>query len=551
MIKERKNILILLLFITSSLINLYSQTSIPTGSVNGTWTQVNSPYLITGNISVPNGSTLTIQPGVIIQFQSSYSLTISGQITAIGNLNDSIKFTATNATTGWLGIKFINTPSSNDTSRFSYCDFKYGNTTSQTFPNQRGGIFRFSSFSKAVISNSTFSNCKAGEGGAIMCEGSSIKILNNVFSNNTAETNGAISCQGASPSYKPIISNNIFLNNTATMFGSACGGAIGVTDYSLIFNNTFIGNKSSGINGACAGAIYCGNGASPKIYNNKFSNNQSINGSGGAINNEGNYIEIYNNLIVNNEATNGGAICSRWSKIYNNTIANNKTGYNGAALLLSSSSTTITNCIIWGNTGTDIVFLTAEYNCDPNFFYSDIEGGQTSIGFPSGATYTGTYTNNINQNPQFINPSSGTGILFDGLLNTDWSLNNNSPCVDAGDTTMIYPTFDIDYNPRIANGRIDIGAYEASLITNINQSNNKISSPLVYPNPSNGSFTIELNSKEKQFIQVFDITGNVVLSQTNENGKAIIDGSHLAAGIYNINIKGSNTVANKKLVIVK
>ena len=73
----------------------------------------------------------------------------------------------------------------------------------------------------------------------------------------------------------------------------------------------------------------------------------------------------------------------------------------------------------------------------------------------------------------------------------------------------------------------------------------------LYPNPSNGSFTIELNTKEKQTLQVFDITGNVVLSQTIENGKAIIDGSHLASGIYNINIKGNNSVANKKLVIVK
>ena len=73
----------------------------------------------------------------------------------------------------------------------------------------------------------------------------------------------------------------------------------------------------------------------------------------------------------------------------------------------------------------------------------------------------------------------------------------------------------------------------------------------LYPNPSNGNFTIDLNTKEKQTLQVFDITGNVVISQTIENGKTIIDGSHLASGIYNINIKGNNSVANKKLVIVK
>jgi uncharacterized repeat protein (TIGR01451 family) len=73
----------------------------------------------------------------------------------------------------------------------------------------------------------------------------------------------------------------------------------------------------------------------------------------------------------------------------------------------------------------------------------------------------------------------------------------------------------------------------------------------LFPNPTSGIFTIELNTKEKQFIQVFDITGNAVLSHVIENGKATIDGNNLAAGIYNICIKGSSSVTNKKLVIVK
>ena len=63
--------------------------------------------------------------------------------------------------------------------------------------------------------------------------------------------------------------------------------------------------------------------------------------------------------------------------------------------------------------------------------------------------------------------------------------------------------------------------------------------------------TIELHNKEKHNIQLFDITGTLVLSQTIENGKAIIDANYLAAGIYNINIKGNSSVTNKKLVIVK
>ncbi len=73
----------------------------------------------------------------------------------------------------------------------------------------------------------------------------------------------------------------------------------------------------------------------------------------------------------------------------------------------------------------------------------------------------------------------------------------------------------------------------------------------VYPNPTNGLFTIELNTKEKQNLQLFDMAGNIVLSQTIENGKANIDANYLAAGIYNISIKGNTSVINQKLVIVK
>jgi hypothetical protein len=89
----------------------------------------------------------------------------------------------------------------------------------------------------------------------------------------------------------------------------------------------------------------------------------------------------------------------------------------------------------------------------------------------------------------------------------------------------------------------------ALTITGLMEQKESIAS--VYPNPSNGLFTIELSTKEKQNLQLFDMSGNVVLSQTIENGKATIDANYLAAGIYNISIKGNDSVSNKKLVIVK
>ncbi len=77
--------------------------------------------------------------------------------------------------------------------------------------------------------------------------------------------------------------------------------------------------------------------------------------------------------------------------------------------------------------------------------------------------------------------------------------------------------------------------------------NNKIS---IYPNPSSGIFTIEINSTTKQIMQVYDINGRIVLTQTI-NGKATIDMTNLPAGVYNINLLSNEGVVNKRVVISK
>ena len=45
------------------------------GNQNGTWTKANSPYVITGNITIPVGQTLTIDAGVTVNFTNGNSNT--------------------------------------------------------------------------------------------------------------------------------------------------------------------------------------------------------------------------------------------------------------------------------------------------------------------------------------------------------------------------------------------------------------------------------------------------------------------------------------------
>lgn len=72
----------------------------------------------------------------------------------------------------------------------------------------------------------------------------------------------------------------------------------------------------------------------------------------------------------------------------------------------------------------------------------------------------------------------------------------------------------------------------------------------IYPNPAQNNFTIETSTNEKQTISVFDINGNLILSQTI-TGTTNIDAGNFNAGVYNISITSSTGRLNKRLIIIK
>jgi len=504
---------LLLLTFCFAISNLFSQDTIIGGVVSGTWTKAHSPYIITGAIMVANGTKLTIEPGVKIEFQGSFKFLNLGQITAIGNASDSIIFTAKNSVTGWRGIRLDHTDAANDSSRLVYCRFSYGNVkglSSISSNDGSGGAIGIFGSSKVLISHCTLTHCSADDAGAIYCGSSGARIVNNLFSVNTAGSVGALELY--SFNVTTIVSNNRFVNNTSTGTSFSYGGAIATWDGSEISHNTFIGNTSMA-GDYSGGAIYCGSSGSPKIHNNIFINNCSPNGSGGAIYSYENSPDIYNNLIVNNSALAGGGIhCESVNgNLYNNTIANNS-AVRGGAMDFTLSSTTIKNTVMWGNrasVGGNQVFLGDE-NSDPNFYYCNIEGGQTGIGIVSNAFYLGTYTNNIAADPDFVAPTANTGTSTS--TTGQWFVKSGSPCIDAGDPSGSYSATDLNNWPRISNNRIDIGAYEFSIINGI-KNNGAIFALTIFPNPSSGQLIVSTSDIKLTEVQVYDSKGIPVLSE--------------------------------------
>jgi len=107
-----KTLILLFAFFFIALIS-NGQTNI-SGSVftSTTWTMSGSPYILSGNVVVFEGVQLTIEPGVVVKFDSGAGFELRGKISAIGTVSNPIKLTSNlaNPTKGsWNGIKVIGT----------------------------------------------------------------------------------------------------------------------------------------------------------------------------------------------------------------------------------------------------------------------------------------------------------------------------------------------------------------------------------------------------------------------------------------------------------
>ena len=448
------------------------------GDQTGTWSA--DTVIVTAEVRVPPGQSLTILPGVDVLFSVYCKLIVDNGATlrAVGTPADSICFDALQDTAHWHGIRFL---SASDSSRLEYCHLTNG-WASGSFPDNYGGAI-YCSNSSPTISHNTLSgnsatnfgyggaiycgnnsnssisgnnisgNSVSSDGGGIYCTGSSLTISGNTIRGNTALSGGGIYCTGSSPTISgntvsgnwgsnygggilcwnssPIIIGNTINGNTCNSFG---GGICCTGSSPTISGNTFSGNSAIGYYGF-GGGIYCFDCSSPTIKGNTISGNSGNHLGGGIYYEESSSSSISDNTISDNSSDdNGGGICfvNCSPSIIDNTICGNTAISNGGAIYCQwYSNPTLVNCIIWGNSPPEI-YPDSSSNLQAR--YCDIQD----------TLWPGT--GNINAYPAFVD-----------TLQHDYRLQWGSPCIDTGDPNPIYNDPD--------GSRADMGAwyYDQSL----------------------------------------------------------------------------------------
>ncbi|KQC06203.1 MAG: hypothetical protein APR54_01885 [Candidatus Cloacimonas sp. SDB] len=563
---------------------LFSQTTIPEGNVSGSWDLVGSPYLIEGEIEISNGEALTIEPGVIVEFQGYFPLNVHGQLLAIGSEQDSIYFTISD-TTGfslpdttsgsWDGIHFIETSTTNDSSKIEYCKLEYSKAVFHDICQWDGGAVFIEQYSKVLISNCHITNNRAQTGGGLMIRYNSNPIIKmNLIENNIITGNNTF---GAGICIRdescPVIYGNIIRRNELSGNNGHGGGIyIGADSAPIISKNLIHDNYchlNSGFSKGIGIHIF---GSSPiiqdnLIYNNNFS---SCSVGGGGISIYYNLFDdgcfIMNNLICNNSAQYGGAILTHEAQavLINNTIINNFYG-GGIDFFMGANDIKVINCILFNNFPEEVSFSQMTYLSTLFSVYSNIEGGENGV-IDEGFDNTIIWSDNINIYPEFSD-----SLAF------DFSLTDLSPCIGAGieeieidDSWYYSPEYDIEGNPRPDpyGSMPDIGAYENPLaqpqvgIENFTM-NIYVLSLSNFPNPFNPTTTIfySLPSEQNVELCIYNLKGQKVTTLVNETtgqGEHTIQwngddefGNYVSSGIYyyKLNVNGKTEAVRKCLLL--
>ncbi len=403
--------------------------------------------------------------------------------------------------------------------------------------NQSGSVVTFENRenSTAVLSGFMIINGLTGSGGGISCSRSSPSLIYLTISNNTAERHG-----GGIYFYQ---SNSHIKNVTISGNLANLGGGIYyvVSSYPSLENVTITGNTAN----SDGGGIHCYNQSHPSMVNVTISRN-TTEGDGGGIyfyqsnsrlknvtingnsaSRNGGGIDCYMsspllekvNIHQNTAGNSGGGICCGYLtklSLVNVTVSANSADYTGGGIMFDSSEITLVNSISWNNSPQEIYSFYLVDIIDLSSIsiaYSNIQGGKQGIATNDSVTVN-WLEGNIDVDPLFVD-----------VENSDFNLQQGSPCIDAG-TAFFVSDGDtlINVSQKNYSGSApDMGAFgifeyvplsEFALYKN-------------YPDPFNLLTTIEFSLPETGLAEL------IIYDSENQKVRTLVS-KEMAVGVHSV-----------------
>ncbi len=360
---------------------------------NTTWSELESPIWVEGNVVLPWGVNLTIEPGVDVRFNGNYTIWIDGNLTSVGTSAKRIVFESNQTTpshTDWFKIRVNTTGQVN----ISFSNFSHAFNAIELV-NHTDMSFSNTSFSQSYV-------------GIAALNSSGVKVMDSEFSD---------------VYYSLRLSNNSNLVTNSTFIGGKQAVDIFCNDtFWDCRSNVVVGNEFTNLQGGVyirAKGLGTNNSLN-MIYSNSF---QDVDGPVSIWNEEG-FSEM--NVVRENMMINGGyGVFLRNSD--NNTIEDNKiTNFReGIALHGAEENRIVRNTITRGvdgivvrdtSLGNEIIYnnvvsfigcgIALTYNALENLIhhnnlldsgYNGCDGGHNNSwddGYPSGGNFWSDYFGN-------------------------------------------------------------------------------------------------------------------------------------------------------------
>lgn len=215
------------------------------GNVSGTWTKANSPYVVTCDLIVPAGQTLTIQPGVAVKFAQGLKMTVNGNLVADGTAAERITISGTSPSVYWDTICINYTGGAQSSLR--NCSLSAATNALYISVDQ------VTATNAAQVLNCTFSNC------VNLC----------IYGGATGREEMFVDRY---PTLNTVIAGCLFLNSSNAVqisvsgANSGWGGGLGSVS-PLLENNVFKGIAGNAVSFTVTGLI---RSSSPKLVNSVF-----------------------------------------------------------------------------------------------------------------------------------------------------------------------------------------------------------------------------------------------------------------------------------------